>query len=282
MTSQTTADAEPAVEVYSAGLDHPECVAIDPDGRVWAGGEAGQIYVIDPQTRQPQVLCQLKTMAAGLAFDRHGSCYVCSQDNTVVRVDPSGEWEVFCDSVEGRALRGPNFPAFGPDGVLYVSGSGDYPGPTGEIYRIEPDGAASVFHPGPFHYANGLAIDHAAEYLYVAQTATDDVVRVPLAGGSTAPEPVCAPGALLPMPDGLAFDAEQNLYVTSFGASALERIRPDGRIELVARDPRGLTINRVTNCAFGGPDLAQLFLANLGGWHISVMTPDTPGQPLFR
>ena len=269
------------VEVYSAGLDHPECVAIDPDGRVWAGGEAGQIYVIDPQTRQPEVICQLKAMAAGLAFDRHGYCYVCSQDNTIARVCSSGEWEVFCDSVEGRPLRGPNFPAFGPDGSLYVSGSGDYPGPTGEIYRIDSTGEARVFHSGPFHYANGLAIDSSAEYLYVAQTATDDVVRIPLEGSAGAPQQVCPPGALLPMPDGLAFDAEQNLYVTSFGASALERIRPDGQIELVARDDRGLTMNRVTNCAFGGPGLEQLFLANLGGWHISVMTPDIPGQPLF-
>ncbi len=270
------------VEVYSAGLDHPECVAIDPDGRVWAGGEAGQIYVIDPESRQPEVLCQLKAMAAGLAFDRDGYCYVCSQDNTVVRVAPSGEWEVFCDSVEGRPLRGPNFPAFGPDQSLYVSGSGDYPGPNGEIYRIDPTGEAIVFHSGPFYYANGLAIDRLAEYLYVAQTATDDVVKIPLDGSGAPPEQVCAPGALLPMPDGLAFDAEQNLYVTSFGASALERISPDGRIELVAQDQRGLTMNRVTNCAFGGPGLEQLFLANLGGWHISVMTPGTPGQPLFH
>ena len=270
------------VEVYSAGLDHPECVAIDPDGRVWAGGEAGQVYVIDSQTRQPEVICQLNAMAAGLAFDRHGHCYVCVQDNTVVRVSSSGEWQVFCDSVEGRPLRGPNFPAFGPDGSLYVSGSGDYPGPTGEIYRIDPSGAATVFHSGPFYYANGLAIDGAAEYLYVAQTATDDVVRIPMDGSATPPEQVCPAGALLPMPDGLAFDAEQNLYVTSFGASALERIRPDGGIELVAQDERGLTMNRVTNCAFGGPSLEQLFLANLGGWHISVMTPDAPGQPLFN
>ena len=270
------------VEVYSAGLDHPECVAIDPDGRVWAGGEAGQIYVIDPESRQPEVLCQLKAMAAGLAFDRDGYCYVCSQDNTVVKVAPSGEWEVFCDSVEGRPLRGPNFPAFGPDQSLYVSGSGDYAGPTGEIYRIDPTGEAIVFHSGPFYYANGLAIDRLAEYLYVAQTATDDVVKIPLDGSGAPLEQVCAPGALLPMPDGLAFDAEQNLYVTSFGASALERISPDGRIELVAQDQRGLTMNRVTNCAFGGPGLEQLFLANLGGWHISVMTPGTPGQPLFH
>ena len=270
------------VEVYSAGLDHPECVAIDPDGRVWAGGEAGQIYVIDPETRQPEVICQLNAMAAGLAFDRHGYCYVCTQDNTVVRVAASGEWEVFCDSVDGRPLRGPNFPAFGPDGSLYVSGSGDYPGPTGEIYRINPGGKATVYHSGPFYYANGLAIDQDARHLYVAQTATDDVVRIPLDGSGTPPEQVCAPGALLPMPDGLAFDADGNLYVTSFGASALERIRPDGEIELVARDERGLTMNRVTNCAFGGPGMEQLFLANLGGWHISVITPDTPGQPLFN
>ena len=110
-----------------------------------------------------------------------------------------------------------------------------------------------MFHSGPFHYANGLAVDGVARYLYVAQTATDDVVRVPLDGSGGAPEQVCAPGALLPMPDGLAFDAEQNLYVTSFGASALERIRPDGSIEMVAGDERGLTINRATNCAFGGP-----------------------------
>ena len=268
-------------EVYSAGLDHPECVAIAPDGRVWAGGEGGQVYVIDPETRQPEILCQLDAMAAGLAFDREGNCYVCSQDNKVVRVSPSGEWEVFCSSVEGRPLRAPNYPAFGPDGTLYVSGSGDYPGPTGEIYRIDPRGTAALFHTGPFHYTNGLAIDAAARFLYVAQTATDDVVRVPLDGSGGVPEQVCAPGALLPMPDGLAFDAEQNLYVTSFGASALERIRPDGSIEMVARDERGLTINRVTNCAFGGPELDRLYLANLGGWHISVITMDIPGQPLF-
>ena len=272
---------ENRVEVYSAGLDHPECVAVAPDGRVWAGGEAGQIYVIDPETRRPEILCRLEAMAAGLAFDRAGDCYVCCQDHTVVRVSQAGEWELFCSSVDGRSLRAPNYPAFGPDGSLYVSGSGDYPGPTGEIYRIDPDGTAEVFHAGSFHYANGLAIDRAAEYLYVAQTATDDVVRVLLDGSAGPPEQVCAPGSLLPMPDGLAFDADQNLYVTSFGASALERIRPDGRIELIARDERGLTINRVTNCAFGGPGLDRLYLANLGGWHVSVLTPDIPGQPLF-
>ena len=35
-------------EVFASGLDHPECCAFDRDGNLWAGGEAGQIYRIDP------------------------------------------------------------------------------------------------------------------------------------------------------------------------------------------------------------------------------------------
>ena len=29
------------ITIFADGLDHPECVAIHPDGSVWAGGEAG-------------------------------------------------------------------------------------------------------------------------------------------------------------------------------------------------------------------------------------------------
>src|SRR5437588_785625 len=35
-------------EIFANGLDHPECVAFDRAGILWAGGEAGQVYRIDP------------------------------------------------------------------------------------------------------------------------------------------------------------------------------------------------------------------------------------------
>ena len=35
-------------DVFASGLDHPECCAFDRDGNLWAGGEAGQLYRIDP------------------------------------------------------------------------------------------------------------------------------------------------------------------------------------------------------------------------------------------
>lgn len=34
------------LETIATGLDHPEGVAWGPDGRVYAGGEAGQVYSI--------------------------------------------------------------------------------------------------------------------------------------------------------------------------------------------------------------------------------------------
>ena len=43
------------IEIFADGLDHPECVAVHPDGSVWAGGEAGQIYKVSPRRHCPQL-----------------------------------------------------------------------------------------------------------------------------------------------------------------------------------------------------------------------------------
>lgn len=32
------------IRTVAAGLDHPKAVTVSPDGTVWAGGEAGQVY----------------------------------------------------------------------------------------------------------------------------------------------------------------------------------------------------------------------------------------------
>jgi len=42
-------------EVFATGVDHPECVAFDREGNLWAGGEAGQVYRIDRQSKVEQI-----------------------------------------------------------------------------------------------------------------------------------------------------------------------------------------------------------------------------------
>ena len=53
------------------GVDHAEGVAITPDGWLWCGGEAGQVY----RSRldgAPTVVAQLRGHPLGIAVDGHG------------------------------------------------------------------------------------------------------------------------------------------------------------------------------------------------------------------
>jgi gluconolactonase len=271
----------PVAAIFASGLDHPEGLAVAPDGTIWAGGEEGQIYVV---TADGRVAEHARTggFSGGLAFDRSGACFVCNSPGRVIRVEADGRWEVFADSVAGIPMRVPNFPVFGPDGSLYVSDSGSWDVADGVIYRFAPGGSGTVFHGGPFHYTNGLAIDAAGEFLYVVETGRHGVVRLRIDEGSRAvPQPVCRPRSLRWMPDGLALDAAGTLYVTMYASDRIYRIAPGGVPEVLVTDVLGVTLNRPTNCAFGGSDFDRLFVANLGGRHLSVIDLGRPGQPLF-
>jgi gluconolactonase len=276
-----TADG-PVVSVFATGLDHPECLAFAPDGTIWAGGEAGQIYVV---SRDGRVTEHARTggFSGGLAFDRDGSCFVCNSPGRIVRVAQDGRWETFADAVEGVPMRIPNFPVFGPDGSLYVSDSGSWDVADGVIYRFPPGKPGVVFHPGPFHYTNGLAIDAAGEFLYVVESALHSIVRLRIAdGGSAIPELVCRRGALEWVPDGIALDATGALYVTMYSSDRIYRIEPGGEPEVLVEDVLGMSLNRPTNCAFGGPGLDRLFVANLGGYLLSVVDGvGRRGLPLY-
>ena len=271
-----------AAAVFAAGLDHPEGLAVAPDGAIWAGGEDGQVYVVtlDGQVTE---LARTGGFSAGLAFDRDGSCFICNTPGRIVRVEPDGRWETFADAVEGVPMRTPNFPVFGPDGSLYVSDSGSWEVADGVVYRFPPGSSdGEVFHRGPFHYTNGLAIDPAGQYLYVVETALHSVSRLRIADGDAAvPELVCARGALEWMPDGIAFDGAGALYVTMYSTDRIYRIEPGGEPEIIVEDVLGLTLNRPTNCAFGGPNFDRLFVANLGGRMLSVVDVGRQGQPLY-
>src|SRR4051812_41124613 len=54
-------------EVFATGLDHPECVAFDREGCLWAGGEAGQVYCIDRHGKV-ETIATLGGFTGGLAF----------------------------------------------------------------------------------------------------------------------------------------------------------------------------------------------------------------------
>src|SRR5438552_12942846 len=84
--------------VFATGLDHPECLAFDRDGRLWAGGEAGQVYRIDA-AGQVQTVATLGGFNGGVAFSPlDHALYVCNSVLGVVRVETDGRHRVFASA----------------------------------------------------------------------------------------------------------------------------------------------------------------------------------------
>src|SRR5687767_14171731 len=92
-----------ALEIFATGLDHPEGLAFDRDGNLWAGGEAGQIYRIDSQGRV-ETIANLGGFCAGLAFSPRDELFICHPASGIVRVTRTGGSSVFIDGVAGRRL----------------------------------------------------------------------------------------------------------------------------------------------------------------------------------
>lgn len=71
-------------------LDHPEGIAIAPDGAIWCGGEAGQLYRISPDGSEIKLMASTGGFILGLAFDEIGRLYACDvAHQTVYRFDPA-------------------------------------------------------------------------------------------------------------------------------------------------------------------------------------------------
>lgn len=270
------------VRVVVNGLDHPECVAVGRDGTLYAGGERGQVYRISPDGKSVEEFANTGGFCLGLTLDREENIYVCDHvRHALLKVTQSGAVSLVADSVDGTKIRVPNFSVFDSQGNLYFSDSGGWKEASGVIWKLHASGKAVLFSPGPFHFTNGLALDAREEFLYVVESNLDRVLRIGIQPDGTAGTPEVFAEGMARIPDGLAFDAAGNLYVTTYASNCIYRVSPDRRVELLCKEEENLLLCQPTNCAFGGPNFDQLYVSNLGRDHISVLDLKTKGQPLF-
>jgi gluconolactonase len=265
-------------EVFADGLDHPEGLAFDSDGNLWAGGELGQIYRITASGKI-KVITTLGGFNLGLTFSPRQELFVCNPKlGALIQLNRSGKVKRSWQRIGHYRLRTPNFSVFDDEGNLYFTDSGSFNHADGFLFVLRPNGRVEQLLEG-LAFPNGLSLSADNRTLYVVQSTKDNVLAVPVSSGRAYGPRVFASG-LHNIPDGAALDAEGNLYVTCYASHNVYRVSPRGKVTLFAADREGTMLASPTNIAFGGPKFDEMYFANLSRWHICRVKLGIKGQPL--
>lgn len=127
---------------------------------------------------------------------------------------------------------------------------------SGSLYRIDGRRVAAV--DAPYGIANGPAFSPDGRTLYHTDTATRTIYAFDCgADGTLHGKRVHL--RLQPdegYPDGMCCDADGGLWVAHFGGGCVSRFDPAGRLQ----QRIALPASQVTSCAFGGPQLRDLYI----------------------
>jgi gluconolactonase len=249
-----------------------------PGAKIYRYTPGTNAFSIEPYPGGP-------TSTNGLGMDGDGNLLACERWNGALVRIAAGHRTVLADRYPrrtGPTLNAPNDLVVRGDGNIYFTDTkwGARPGPHAghAVYRIAPDGAPSIALAASM--PNGVALSPDGATLYVGSDEQNVVWRLPLdRSGAAGPATVIAdasrvPGGLFRVPDGICVDDNGALYVAnnSDEVKAIQVFAPDGRFL------GGIPIpERPSNCTFGGPEQATLFVTTLHAVY-TVQVPE-PGRP---
>jgi sugar lactone lactonase YvrE len=130
----------------------------------------------------------------------------------------------------------------------------------GSLYRVDPGGSVERVL-GEVTVSNGIGWSPDSRVMYYIDSPTRrvDVLDYDLATGRAAGRRALIEVPVGPaQPDGLTVDADGFLWVALWDGWSVRRYSPSGNLDRVVELP----VARVTSCAFGGPDLADLYITS--------------------
>jgi len=289
-----------ALEAHGSGLKRPECVVTTRAGDVFVPEWPGGVTVVRPDGRTETWRATSTTMDLrpnGIALRRDGSFLIANlgDDGGIWQLDRSGLLTPVLLEVDGLPIPPANFVTVDERDRIWISVStrqvprqrawrADVA--DGFIVLIDSDGPRIVAD--GLCYTNEVRPDPSGDWLYVVETFGRRVSRCAIG-------PRAALGkreTVISMergffPDGIAFDEEGGLWVTSLVSNRLLRFHHE-RVETVLEDvnesfvedaehafaSRSMAaehlgripdtlIQQLTSVAFGGPDRRTVYLGTL-------------------
>jgi sugar lactone lactonase YvrE len=270
--------------VLPAGATGPEGLAVGKDGNVYVttfgfthtGPVAGpgKLYVFNDNGRLLRQLNVAGSSAQLLGIGFHPSTHallvIDFGNGNVLNVDPhTGSSSVFM-TVTGSA--GLNALTFDSSGNVYVSDSFQ-----GIIWKTGPSGGAgTVWKSDPLLIpngvppfgANGLGFNKAGTALFVANTANDQIIKIPVVSGGNAGAASVFVNSVNGA-DGLVLDRNDNIWVAANQADEIVVVDPTGKAIAKLGDFDGISRDGVARGLIfpASPDFSKdgqwLYVTNL-------------------
>lgn len=308
------------LQQVGSGLNRPECVLAAPDGSLYTCDWTLGIARIAPDgTTGPAVEADLVGQGFrpnGIALTAEGDFLFANlgRGGGVWQVGRTGEARPFATELDGSTPGSNRVPhanfvlVHGDRAWITISArtrnhqhyTADES--SGQILLVA-DGTVSVAADG-LNWTNELRVSPDGRHLFVNETFACRTTRYDVAPDGILSDPVRIQFPADTFPDGMAFDAEGALWITSVITNRLIRLAPDltwtplfsdtaaSGLDAVAAYARGdLTFDQIagshgarlsnlSSLAFGGPDLRTLYLGGLGHSVVYVARSPVAGFPM--
>ena len=251
-----------------------ECQATLGEGAIWSDRDQslfwvdileGQVHVFEPATQYARSY-DVGQFVGTVVCRRAGGLLLALHRGLALFDLASSQLDVIHEQVSSSPHHRFNDGKCDPAGRLWV-GTIAMDGSTGSsaLYRLDPDRSVRCVCTGITN-SNGIAWSHDQKTMYYIDTPTRQVCAFDydIGSGDIFNRRVAFTiAAGLGYPDGMTIDAAGKLWIALWGGSCVSRWDPlSGELLATVRLP----VTQVTSCAFGGPDLRELYVttARLG------------------
>jgi sugar lactone lactonase YvrE len=311
-----------ALGMFGRGLTRPECVLCTTAGDVVVSNWQGGVTHIRPDGGQRDIVAADETPGRppigtnGFALLANGDFLLANLHNDgggVWQLRPDGQAEPFLTEVDGHTLEPSNYVGLDRQGRIWITVSTRHKPRSlaqrpdiadGYIVLVDERGARVVAdHLG---YTNEAIVGGSGDWLYVNETFGRRTSKFPIrADGTLGPRQTLTEYGAGTYPDGLAFDEEGAVWITSVISNRVIRVEPDGTQQIIVEECDAGTLAQIeidfldhrfgphsheaiktevmqsiSSIAFGGPDRRTAYLGNLLDDKLYTFRSPVAGLPM--
>ncbi len=308
-----------SVELAFDRLERPECVLCTRRSGMYVSHKGvGVLHIAPDGTRKllgRPAGDDRNFVPNGIALRKDGTLLVANMgsEGGIWQIDRAGGTRPFLMECEGRPLSAANFVTVDSQDRVWISISTQTVPRTLTYNKRVKDGYVVVVDDkGPRVFSEGFGSTNECRLspdektLYVVETFSRSIRRAPIdEKASPAQSELFIELGAGAYPDGMTFDSENHLWVTSIISNRLYRISPDARAHIVLEDNDPEHIARIekiyqadaltldllhatsskkllpiSSIAFGGDDLRTAYLGTTHGASLGRFRSPVAGNPL--